>query len=197
MATQRSSDRPVSARPWTSGRVLTPAQRERKRYKDRMSKREKRVKKRDTLKDLQSRVAALHQLLQSHTRCGGPLQPEDERLSYSERLGPGLSPDDSLDGHPSTPSNPEPCTVLASRPSATPFDSGPAPPVSQPLEPWANGQSTTWATISPSLQESGSCIILAFADRVLGKASGLSILDICINSQLNQDAFQTSLRNVW
>ncbi|KAE8422491.1 hypothetical protein BDV36DRAFT_245319 [Aspergillus pseudocaelatus] len=71
MATRISSDRSMPTKPWTSGRVLTPAQRERKRYKDRISKREKQEKEKNSLKNLQSQVAALHLLLQSQTRyCG-------------------------------------------------------------------------------------------------------------------------------
>lgn len=78
MATRTPSDRSIPTKPWTSGRVLTPAQRERKRYKDRISKREKQENEKESLKNLQSQVAELHFLLQSQTRYSGLPLPEDE-----------------------------------------------------------------------------------------------------------------------
>lgn len=68
MSNLTSPDRPVSSKPWSSGRLLTPAQRERKRYKDRASKRAKQEKDKESLRGLQNQVAALHEFLQSRTR---------------------------------------------------------------------------------------------------------------------------------
>lgn len=76
MGPRQSSSRAASTKPWSSGRVLTPSQRERKRYKDRLSKQEKQEKENETLKHLQSQVVALQNALQSHSRySNGPSYP--------------------------------------------------------------------------------------------------------------------------
>lgn len=210
MTTPTSPDRSVPTKPWTSGRVLTPAQRERKRYKDRISKRKKQENEKESLKNLQSQVAALRLLLQSQTQYSGLTLPDDGRLSSdSDRLDPGLPPvamppDDFIGSCPLPPSNlhhpslhDEPCTMLASRPSAAPFDSETAGPFRQAPGTWANGSSSTWSTIFPSLQESGSCMVLGFTDEIFRQCSGLSVLDICSDDKLNQDAMIRGVLEGW
>lgn len=210
MTTPTSSDRSVPTKPWTSGRVLTPAQRERKRYKDRISKRKKQENEKESLKNLQSQVAALQLVLESQTQHGGlPLPDEGHLSSDSDRLDPGLlpvamSPDDFIGSCLLPPSNlhhlplhNEPCTMLASRPSVAPFDSETTASFRQTPGTWANGSSSTWSTIFPSLQESGTCMILEFTDEIFRQCSGLSALDICSDDKLNQDAMIRGVLEGW
>ncbi|KAE8333356.1 hypothetical protein BDV39DRAFT_199082 [Aspergillus sergii] len=192
MATQLLSDRSTPTKPWSSGRVLTPAQRERKRYKDRVSKRQKQEKEKESLKNLHSQVAALHRLLQSQTRLDPGLQSM------------AISPEESIGSCPLPPSdihsslhNEEPCSTLASRPSTALFDLETAAPFRQTLGVWGNGHSTAWSTISPSLQDSSSCMILEFSDELLAQWLGLSILDICSDDKLNEDAIIRGVLEGW
>ncbi|KAE8375821.1 hypothetical protein BDV26DRAFT_266907 [Aspergillus bertholletiae] len=191
MATRISSSTSAPAKPWTSGRVLTPAQRERKRYKDRISKREKQEKERESLKSLQSQVAALHLLLESYALPSPGVAPV------------AISPDHSVsscllpwsDSH--SPSLEEACTTLAPRSPVSPFYSQTIVPVAPAHGSWANRQSTTWSPIFPSLQESGSCMILEFTDSLFDKYSRLNIPDICSDDQLNQDAIIRGVLEGW
>lgn len=52
---------PESAKPWSSGRVLTEAQREQKRQKDRVTKRVRSQKQNEYIKQLEQQVIALQQ----------------------------------------------------------------------------------------------------------------------------------------
>ncbi|KAE8364912.1 hypothetical protein BDV27DRAFT_144882 [Aspergillus caelatus] len=181
----------MPTKPWTSGRVLTPAQRERKRYKDRISKREKQEKEKNSLKNLQSQVAALHLLLQSQTRLDPGLPP----MVISQEDSIGSCPLPPSDLHLSL--HDEPPTMLASQLSAASSDSETVAPFRQALGNWGNGHSTAWPAISPSLQDSGSCTILEFTDELLTQWSGLSILDICSDDKLNQDAMIRGVLEGW
>lgn len=114
-----------------------------------------------------------------------------------------MSPEESIGSCPLPPSDlhsslqDEPCSMLASRPSAAPFDPEPVAPFRQTLGTWGNGHSTTWPTISPSLQDSSSCMILEFSDELLAQLSGLSILDICSDDKLNEDAMIRGVLEGW
>ncbi|BCS29528.1 uncharacterized protein APUU_71098A [Aspergillus puulaauensis] len=178
MGPRESSSRAASTKPWSSGRVLTPSQRERKRYKDRVSKQEKQGKENETLKHLQSQVVALQNALQSHRILPVPMSPDE---SVNSCL---LSPP-TLD----TPLQGQPCTVLAS--PAAPFNSQKLP------ASFTDGLSTTWPAIPPSLQASDSYTILEFSDKVLREPSQFSILDICSDAQLNQDAIIRGVLEGW
>lgn len=91
-----------------------------------------------------------------------------------------------------TPLQGQPCTVLASRSTAAaPFNSQKLP------ASWADGLSTTWPAIPPSLQASDSYTILEFSDKVLREPSQCSILDICSDAQLNQDAIVRGVLEGW
>lgn len=126
-------------------------------------------------------------------------------LSYSGRLNTECSPAvifsnnfaaSSSDLH--IPPHEEPCTIPGSQPLAVAPDSETAPTHREPpLGIWADGQPSTWPCISPSLQESGSCAILEYTDEVLGKSLGLSILEICCNDELNQDAIIRGVLEGW
>lgn len=194
MSTLTSCDRPVSTKAWSSGRLLTPAQRDRKRYKDRASKRAKQEKEKESLRELQNQVAALHKLLQSQTGyCGLPLL-DAERCLTLPRPGAECSPavmssDNSVANFHTSP------PILGSQPSAvTPNTEDHREP---PLGTWTDRQPNTWSSIGPSLQESGSCTILEYTDKVLGKSLGLSVLDICCSDELNQDAVIRGVLEGW
>lgn len=67
MTTQTLSSRlPLPVKPWSSGRVLTTAQREAKRRKDRTTKRARVQKQNDSVKSLQSQIANLQAFVQTH-----------------------------------------------------------------------------------------------------------------------------------
>ncbi|KAE8143458.1 hypothetical protein BDV38DRAFT_277478 [Aspergillus pseudotamarii] len=114
-----------------------------------------------------------------------------------------MSPEDSIGSCPLPPSDlhssihDEPCTMLASRPSTTPFNSETIAPFRQSPETWGNEHSTAWPTISPSLQNSSSCMILEFTDELFAQCSGLNILDICSDDKLNQDAMIRGVLEGW
>ncbi|KAL3484206.1 hypothetical protein BJX62DRAFT_230416 [Aspergillus germanicus] len=194
MAFPRSPTSPVQTKPWSSGRTLTPAQRERKRYKDRMSKRQKNEKAKEGLAELQNQIAALHKLIQSHTSLGGELSPwvlppDDFNLGI---LVPSSNSDTSLQDQPN--------------PLATPPDSGPPfnteteqtePSQTDTLVTWTRGQQNAWSNIGPSLQEGGSRLILEFTDEILGKTLKFNTMDICSSEELNQDAVIRGVLEGW
>ncbi|KAL2818567.1 hypothetical protein BJX63DRAFT_383417 [Aspergillus granulosus] len=194
MAFSQLSNSPVQPKPWSSGRTLTPAQRERKRFKDRMSKRQKNEKEKEVLAELQNQVAALHKLIQSHTSLGSEnspwvLPPDDFNMDI---LVPPSNSHRSLQDEPN--------------PLATPPQSAPQfnaeteqrePSQTEPLVTWTKGHQNTWSNIGPSLQEGGSRLILEFTDEILGKTLGFNTLDICSSEELNQDAVIRGVLEGW
>lgn len=138
-----------------------------------------------------------------------PLPKEGRLLTYSERLAPGIlpvpmSPDESMNScllsAPTldTPLQGQPCAVLASQSTAAaPFNSQAPSALRKLPASWADRPSTTWPTIPPSLQASDSYAILEFSEKVLRKPSQLSILDICSDAQLNQDAIIRGVLEGW
>ncbi|GKZ27784.1 hypothetical protein AbraIFM66951_005247 [Aspergillus brasiliensis] len=194
MAFPRSPNSPGQTKPWSSGRTLTPAQRERKRYKDRISKRQKSERDKEGLAELQNQVDALHQLIQSHTSFGADISPwvllpDDFNLDI---LVPSSSSPSALQDETNPPPTPPQ--------SAPPFngESEQREP-SQPdtLVSWRKGHHGPLSNIGPSLQESGSRLILEFTDEILGTTLGFTTLDICTSEELNQDAVIRGVLEGW
>ena len=57
---------PAPTKPWSSGRVLTTAQREAKRRKDRVTKRLRVQKQKESIENLRKQLSALQNLTQKH-----------------------------------------------------------------------------------------------------------------------------------
>ncbi|KAL3442010.1 hypothetical protein BJX65DRAFT_321792 [Aspergillus insuetus] len=188
MAFPRSSKCPVQTKPWSSGRMLTPAQRERKRYKDRTSKREKNEKEKEGLAELQNQIRP-HPTSLGAEISPWVLPPDDFSM---DMFVPSLNPHSSLQDDP----NP-----LATPPqSAPPFhaETGQTEPrQTETLVPWTKGNQSAWSNIGPSLPEGGSRLILEFTDEILGKTLGFDTMDICSSEELNQDAIICGVLEGW
>lgn len=61
-----SSSPPAPTKPWSSGRVLTASQREAKRRKDRITKRLRVQKQKESIQDLRNQISALQNLTQKN-----------------------------------------------------------------------------------------------------------------------------------
>ncbi|OJJ88301.1 DUF3425 domain-containing protein, partial [Aspergillus glaucus CBS 516.65] len=66
MPSPASSRTSTTHKPWSSGRILSPSQREAKRHNDRTTKRAKAEKQKDGLRDIQSQINHLQDLIHAH-----------------------------------------------------------------------------------------------------------------------------------
>lgn len=66
MSTQTLRSSPKPAKPWSSGRMLSSAQREAKRQKDRITKRTKTQEQKNRIDDLEGRIKNLQNFIQAH-----------------------------------------------------------------------------------------------------------------------------------
>ncbi|KAH8695418.1 hypothetical protein BGW36DRAFT_382659 [Talaromyces proteolyticus] len=188
MAAPVSLHLPTPGNPWASGRVLTPSQRETKRYNDRITKRAKAKKQKDSIKELQDQIAALQNMIQTHQRSC--------EISREYSLDTCLLPLTDL----------PPClnnglsTIESSQPTREP--SGPPNSdteicITQQQDSWATVIPSSQLALSPSLQVSGSWNVLEYANGVLDKARELDKMEVCFNRQLNEDAIIRGVLEGW
>lgn len=209
MASPASSRTSTTLKPWSSGRILSPSQREAKRHKDRTTKRAKVEKQKDELEDIQSQIKHLQNLIHAHLGTKARFLHVDEPRDSASNiltwpLGSCVSsppidlpPSNSVSGS-SSPHLPDPLCHMQDGVSTT--EDAP-PPVESPCDligpDWSSKTSSTPCTLSQPLLAEGSYTILQFINDLLLQLRQVGAGDICTNEQLNHDAIIRGVLGGW
>ncbi|KAE8375164.1 hypothetical protein BDV26DRAFT_21368 [Aspergillus bertholletiae] len=192
MASSRSQQHhSTPTKPWSTGRVLTSAQREAKRQKDRIAKREKAQRQKDLFDDLESKIRYLQDIIETHIGASG--LSLDHLTSDRSSTGPSLMqssdpPESFLGVNPAMENLKNPYISL------NPASAFPATPsiISEPA-----GSLTPTLTVPFFLSEVRNCRIFELTDELLKEVSQLNKLEICTKEELNQDAVVRGVLEGW